>query len=154
LNKWPTPVQHRREHEQAPDSEDDAGNRRQEFHRDPDRALEHGRAQLGQEQRDAESGGYGKQHGDQRSDHRSVDRRQRTELIGDRIPDLAGDEGKSKVRQRRPGAAQERDGHSAQNQQHQQRRNESGRAENSLEEQLPCSVPRIYDRHDVSSVPA
>ncbi len=34
------PLQHRREHEQPPDSEDDAGHRRQQFHGDADRALE------------------------------------------------------------------------------------------------------------------
>ena len=51
----------------------------------------HMRAQLGEEHRDQQADRHGDQHGDQRGDERAVDRRQRAELLGDRIPALAAE---------------------------------------------------------------
>ncbi len=92
------PLQHRREHEQSPDTEDDAGHRRQQLDRDADGPLQQRRTQFGQEQGDAETRRHRKQHGDQRGHHGAVNRRQRAELIGDRIPNLAGHEGEAEMR--------------------------------------------------------
>ncbi len=78
----------------------------------------------------------------------------RAEFVGHRIPDLARDERESEMSHRRPGAVHQRGGHSAQDQQHQNRRAQRGGAEDSLVNQLLCGVPRIDDRHDVSFAPA
>ncbi len=45
------PLQDGREHEHAPDAEDDAGNGGEQFHRHAHRSLEPCRAQLGEEDR-------------------------------------------------------------------------------------------------------
>ena len=60
------PLQDGREHEQAPDAEDDAGHGGEQLHRDADRALQPGRTQFGEEQRNAEAGRHRQHHGDQR----------------------------------------------------------------------------------------
>ena len=49
------PLQHGRQHEQAPDTEDDARHRREQLDGDADRPLQQRRTELGQEQRDPES---------------------------------------------------------------------------------------------------
>ncbi len=148
------PLQHRCEHEQAPYAENDAGHRCQQFDRHADRAFQHRRAQFGQKQGNSEARRYRQRHGDQGGDHRAVDRRQRTVLIGDRIPNFTGNEGEAEVPRRRPGPAQQRDGHASQDEQHQNRSRKRPGPEDPLVNQLLCGVPRIDDRHDVSFAPA
>ena len=57
MNGCKVSLQERREHEQAPDAVDDAGNAGQQLDRDADRPAQPERAQLGQEHRDAEPDG-------------------------------------------------------------------------------------------------
>ena len=81
-----------REHEQAPDAVDDAGNAGQQLDRDADRPAQPHRAQLGEEERDHEPDRHRDQHGDERGDERAVDRREGAELLGHRIPAFLGAE--------------------------------------------------------------
>ena len=85
-------LQERREHEQAPDAVDDARNAGEQLDRDADRPAQPHRAQFGQEDRDQQADRHRDQHRDQRGDERAVDRRQRAELLGHRIPALADQE--------------------------------------------------------------
>ena len=56
------------------------------------------RAQLGEEHRDHQADRHGDQHGDQRGDDGAVDRRQRAEFLGDRIPALGDQEAEAELR--------------------------------------------------------
>ena len=50
----------------------------------PERALQHGRAHFGEEQRDAETDRHADQQRDSGRHERAVDRRQRAEILRDR----------------------------------------------------------------------
>ena len=91
-------LQDRREHEQAPDAEDDAWNGGQQLDGRADRALQHLAGNFGQEQGDAEADRYGDEHRDERGNQRAVDRRQRAVFIGDRVPDFPGNEPEPEMR--------------------------------------------------------
>ena len=82
-------LQERREDEQAPDAVDDAGNAGEQFDGDADRPAQPLRAQLGEKERDHQADRNRDQHGNERGDDGAVDRRQRAEIVGDRIPALA-----------------------------------------------------------------
>jgi hypothetical protein len=97
------PLQHGRQHEQAPDAEYDAGDGGEQLDSHANGPFQHRRAELGQEEGNAEAGRHGDGHRDHRGHHRAVDRRQSAELFGDRIPDLAGDERETERLERRPG---------------------------------------------------
>ena len=64
------------------------GNAGQQLDRDADRPPQPHRAQLGEEDRDQQPDRHRDQHRDERRDERAVDRRERTELLGDRVPAL------------------------------------------------------------------
>ena len=57
----------------------------------------HMRAQLGEEHRDQQADRHRDQHRDQRRDQRAVDRRERAELLGDRIPALLPEESRTRT---------------------------------------------------------
>ena len=90
-------LQKRRQHEQAPDAVDDARDRGQQLDHRAERPLQPDRAQFGDEQRDAERDRDADQHRDRRGDQRAVDRRQRAELLGDRVPGLGRRENRSRI---------------------------------------------------------
>ena len=108
----------RREHEQAPDAVDDAGDAGQQLDGDADRPAQHHRAELGQEERDHQADRHGDQHGDGRGDQRAVDRRQRAEALGDRVPRFVEQEGEAEGAERRRGADDQGDDDTAQQRQH------------------------------------
>ena len=133
-------LQHRREHEQSPDAVDDRGHGGEQLDGDADGTLEPHRRELGQEDGDAEADRDGEQQREEGGDQGAVDRRERPELVGDRVPDLAGEEGELEMRQRRPGAEQQRERHPAQEQEHEQSGRLRGRAEQALAQALPGGV--------------
>ena len=102
-------LQKRREHEQAPDAVDDAGNAGEQFDSYADRAAQPHRAQLGQEQRDEQADRHRDQHCDQRGDDGAVNRSNRPEFLGDRIPDFFVKEADAKRAQGRQGPPDQRD---------------------------------------------
>ncbi len=73
-------LQEGREHEQAPDAVDDAGDRGQQLDRDTDRSLEPGRRKLGEEDRDPETERHRHEHRNQRR-HRACRRSARARRI-------------------------------------------------------------------------
>ena len=99
----------RREHEQAPDAVDDAGNTGEQLDGDADRAAQPHRAQLGQKHRDEQADRHRDQHGDERGDDRAVDRRDRAEFLGDRIPDFFVEEADAERAQGRQRSPNQRD---------------------------------------------
>ena len=137
------------QHEQAPDAVDDAGDGSQQLDRDPDRALEPHRGELGEEDGDAEAHRDRQQQRQEGGDERAVHRRERTVLVGDRVPDLAGEEAELEVRQRRPGAGQQRERDAAQQQQHEERGHQRRAAEQALAQALPDGVARLDRCHGV-----
>ena len=85
-------LQERREDEQAPDAVDDARDAGEQLDRDADRAAEQHRAQFGQEHSDHQADRDRDQHRDEGSDERAVDRRERAEALGHRVPALVEEE--------------------------------------------------------------
>ena len=79
------------------------------------------RAKLGQEHRDHQPDRHGDDHRNQRGDDRAVDRGQRAEILGDRVPALADQKSRAEFAERRPGADDERNDHATQQQQHESR---------------------------------
>src|SRR6266702_4774487 len=120
------PLQQRRQYEQAPDAEDDARHGGQELDGHTHGPLEPRGRQLGEEDGNAETDRDGDDHGQERSHHRSVHRRQRAVLVGDRIPDLACQEGELEVRKGWPRAFEQRERDAAQQAEHEQCRNQRG----------------------------
>ncbi len=94
-----------------PDAVDDAGNAGEQFDGDPDRAAQRPGTDLGQEDRDADAGGHGQQHGEEGRHQRAVDRGQRAESLGHRIPGFGPDEGKAERLDRRHRADDQRRHH-------------------------------------------
>src|SRR5206468_2393618 len=90
LEKW-------REHEQAPDAVDDAGNAGEKFDGDADRTSERRRAEFGQKDGYAHPERNGDKHGDERCYDGSVDRGERAELLGDGVPGLGRKEAEAEL---------------------------------------------------------
>ena len=115
-------LQERREDEKAPDAVDDRGDARQQFDGDADRPAQPVRAEFGEENRDAEADRNGDQHGDEGGDQRAVDRRQRAEFLGDRVPVVRDKKSESERSKRRKRADDQRDDHAAEHDEHHHRR--------------------------------
>ena len=114
-------LEERGEHEQAPDAVDDARDAGEQLDGDADRAAQPLRAKLGQEHRDHQTDRHRDQHRDQRGDERAVDRSERAEVLGDRIPALADQEPRAEFAERGPRADNERYNYATQQQQHEYR---------------------------------
>ncbi len=82
----------RRKHEQSPNAVDDAGDPGEQFDSYADAPPQPVGTNLGQKERNAETDGNTDQHGNERRDHRAVNRWKRSELLGDGIPPLREDE--------------------------------------------------------------
>ena len=95
-------LQERREHEQAPDAVDDAGDAGEQLDSNADRAAEPHRAQFGEEQRDKQTDRHRDQHCDRRRDQRAVNRRDGTEFFCDRVPGVDEQEIQAEGPQRQP----------------------------------------------------
>ena len=74
-----------RQHEQAPEAVDHAGNGRQHFHEEGAGPPQPAGSDLRQEGRRADAQRHGDQHGDGRGDHRAVDEGQGPELAVGRL---------------------------------------------------------------------
>ena len=111
-------LQERREHEQAPDAVDDAGNAGEQFDGDADRAAQPQRAQFGQKQRDEQADRHRDQHGDERRHDGAVDRREGAEFFGDRVPTLGHQKTEAEGAQRRQGAVDQRNNDAAEDDEH------------------------------------
>ena len=94
LQKW-------REDEQAPDAVDDTGNAGEQLDGYADRATQPHRAKLSQEQRDEQADGHRDQHRNKRGNDGAVYRRDRSEFLGDRIPNFFVKEAEAKRAQSR-----------------------------------------------------
>ena len=94
----------------------------------------------------------GDHHGDQRGDECSVDRRERAEFLGDRIPPLGGQEVEAERFESRQRPVDQRDDHAAEQQKHGNRRAARQMAENGIAETkaIEHSGPRgpgnVHDR--------
>ena len=122
----------RRQHKKPPDPVDDAGDRGQKLDHRRQRALQPDRAQFGDEEGDPERHRDRDQHRDRRGDEGAVDRRQRTEFLGDRVPHIGDEETRTEGRQRRQRARDQRCEDAAEQQQHDQRENDGKRAEGDV----------------------
>ena len=113
----------RAEHEEAPHAVDDRGNAGEQLDGNADRAAQPLRAELGQEDRDAEADRHRNQHRDHRGDQRAVDRTERAEhrRIGRRRPARREQEGKAVFPDRRPRARDQRQDDAAEDQQNRDR---------------------------------
>ena len=111
-------LQKRREHEQPPDSVNDAGDAREQLDGDADRAPQPHRAQLGQKYCDEQADRNGDQHRDDRRDDGAVDRRNGAEFFGDRIPGVFVEEANSKRAERGQRTPYQRDDDTAKDDQH------------------------------------
>ena len=114
LKKW-------RENEQPPDAIDDAGHACEQFDGGADGALERPRAKLGEEYRDADTERHGDHHRQRGADDRAVDRRERAELFGDRIPVVRSEEVPAERFERQPRARDQRDHDADEDRDHDQR---------------------------------
>jgi hypothetical protein len=79
-------LQKRREYEQAPDAVNDAGDPGKELDCDADRAAQPHRAKFGEKYRNQQSDRDCQQNRNGGSDERAVDRCERTEPVGYRVP--------------------------------------------------------------------
>ena len=110
-------LQERREHEQAPDAVNDAGNAREQLDGDADRTPQPHRAQFGEKYCDEQADRNGDQHGDERRNDGAVDRRDGAEFFGDRIPGLFIEEAHAERAQRRQRPPDQRDDDTAEDDQ-------------------------------------
>src|SRR5262249_24316772 len=92
------------EDEETPNAVDEAGNAGQELDRNADRPAQKLRAQLGQKHGDEKTDRNRDQHGDEGGDKGAVDRGERAEALGDRIPPFLDEEIEAERLQRRHGA--------------------------------------------------
>ncbi len=90
-------LQERRQHEEAPEPVDDAGNAGQKLDGDAEGAAQAFGADLGEEHRDAQADRHADHHGDGRGDEGAVDRRQRAEDVLGRAPALGPQEGRAEA---------------------------------------------------------
>ncbi len=120
-------LEERREHEQAPDAVDDAGDSGQKLDGDADRPLQRPRTDLGQKDGNADADGHGDQHGQGRGHQRAIDGGGGPELVGYRIPDIGDEEAEPEGAERRPRPDSQRD-HDADEQRHDQQRRRQGQA--------------------------
>src|SRR5581483_2197698 len=130
-------LQERRQHEQAPDAVDDAGDAGEQLDRGADRALQPARAQLGDEDGDAHADRDADEHGDQGGDHGAVDRRQRAEFLGDRVPSLGDEEAEAESLEGGQRTVDQRNDDAAEQQQH----GEGGGAGGVAQHRIPDAVP-------------
>ncbi len=122
------------EDEQAPDAVDDRGDAGQKLDRDADRTPQHGRADFGQEDGDAETDRHSNRHGDHRSRQGPDDRRACAEFFGDGIPYLAGKKAEPEGAQGRNRALNERCDDPAQDQENDNGRDLRGIAKDDIAE--------------------
>ena len=139
-------LQKRREHKQAPDAVDDARNAGEQLDRGGDRPLERARAQLGNEDRDADGDRNADNHGNDRRDDGAVDRRERAELLGHRVPFFGGEKAEAERLERQPGAVDQGNDDAAQQQQHRDRRGARGVAQDRIPQRVPPQRARRYVR--------
>ena len=99
---------------------------------DADRPAQRIGAEFRQENRDADSDGDADQHGDQRGDDGAVDRSDRAEFLGYRVPALGGEEAKAELSERRQRPEDQRKDDAAENNQDEDCSSESGRAERAF----------------------
>ena len=94
----------RAEHEDPPEAEHDARDRRQHLDQRADHAADRRRRELGQEQRDRDRERTGDQDGREGGDRGPVEEVERAELARDRVPVLVPDEREAERLDRGPGA--------------------------------------------------
>ena len=121
-----------REDEKTPDAVDDAGNAGEQLDGDADGTAQRPRTNLGQEDRDADADWNGDEHRQNRGDECAVDRGQRAELLGDRIPGFRVEEGPTEMFDRRKRADDQREHHAGKNGQHEQRRAQCEKTETGV----------------------
>ncbi len=136
-------LQERSEDEQAPQAEDDAGDRREQLDSHSHRPPHPRRSELRQEHGDAEADRNRQQHREGRGDQRAVDGCESPEFLGNRIPDGLREESDFELGERGPGAHEEGDGDAAEQRQDQNCGDERGSAEELLSLTLNRSVPRF-----------
>src|SRR5271169_6025394 len=122
----------RGEYEETPDAVNDAGDRRQQLDHRCERPLQPERADLGDEHRDPERNRNTDQHRDGRSDDGPVDRRERPELLGHRVPDFGEHEREPEGTQRRDRTLDQGDDDAAEDQQNEQCEEERQRTKNRV----------------------
>ena len=115
-----------------PQSEDHAGDRRQQLDQDRHRTPDEAGGQLGEVDRDQDRRRGRDDQRDHRADERPVDERGGAELVGDRIPGLVADEGQAELRERRPGLVEDRLGDPHQQGEREQPGQPADRAERRL----------------------
>jgi hypothetical protein len=111
-------LQEWRKDKQAPDAVDDARNARQQLNRGADRAPQPHRAKFSEKQRDKQTDWDGNHHRDDGSDDGTVNRRDRAELLGDRIPALGDKEAETELAEGKTGAPDQRCDDGAEQDQH------------------------------------
>ena len=142
------------EYEQPPDAVDDARDSGEQLDRDPDRPPQPKRTQLGQEHRNQKADRNGDHHGDQGSHQRPVDRGKRPELLGDRIPPLAGQEIEPERRQRRQRAGDQSQDHPGEHRQDRKCGGAGERPEQRIPGPQPAQSPRPRRRFQRYSGPS
>ena len=95
------------EHENSPEAENDARDRRQRLDERAEHTAHAARSELTQVERDRDRERRRDQQRDQRGDRRPVDERKRAELLVDGIPRRPGDEAEPEVGDRRAGQVED-----------------------------------------------
>jgi hypothetical protein len=104
------------------------------------------RTQLGQKDRDQQPDWHRDQHRNERGDEGAVDRRQRSEFFGDRIPALLDQEIKTESAQRGQRTVDEGNNDAAEDDEHAERRDPGEDAEDDIDGTQP--VERLGPRRD------
>ena len=124
--------QHRAEHQQAPHAVNDGRHGGQQLDGRAQRALEPGRRQLGQKQRNAKAHRHGNQERNERGGQRAVNHDQPAVLVLDRVPDAAGQKTQPVFADGRPGANDQRHQNAKQQRQRQKRSGQRGPAKQAV----------------------
>ena len=140
--------QERPQHEEAPHAVDDRGNAGEQFDRKPDRTAQPDRADLGEENRNAEADGNGDHHRDHGGDQRAVDRAERAQhrRIGRRRPALRPQEGGAVFTDGGPGADDQRKDDAAEDEENRDRAGARDPVEGDVAELERAESPRAIVR--------